>query len=137
MRNLLYFRFICWWQELGFWSVIKFLLFPFIAAIWILKAALLGIVVGVVIYVALASPSAWMRISRSYRGAIESGQTDHDSTRLKGGEARQGSERKGSLVRPGGSLNSDDLRRRLYELRTAKSERKTRRAPIEGGQNGE
>lgn len=137
MRKLLYLRFICWWQELGFWSVVRFLLFPFIAAIWILKVALLGIVAGVVIYVALAYPSAWKRISRSYREAIASGQTDHDSTRLEGGEARQGSERKGSLVRPGGPLSSDDLRRRLYELRSLKSERTIRRAPIEGVQNGE
>lgn len=67
-------------------------------------------------------PSAWRKVERAVRIAILSGQPGYDSIRMKGGEFRQaGYERRGSLIRPGGLLSSDDLRRRLDELRTTGS----------------
>ncbi|MCA9078707.1 MAG: hypothetical protein KDA93_27025 [Planctomycetaceae bacterium] len=84
------------------------------------------------------SPDAYRFVALKEREAMRLGNSDQDSTRRKGGEARQkGSERKGSLVRPGGPLSSDDLRRRLYELRALKQERKDQHTPKRGGQHGE
>lgn len=58
--------------------------------------------------------------------------------REKGGEFRQaGYQQRGSLIRPGGSLNSDDLRRRLNELRSTDPGGPGRRAPNRGGQHGQ
>ena len=92
-----------------------------------------------VVYVAVnGTISALKKIDVALRDAIAMGQTNNDSTQLKGGEARQkGSGRKGSLVRPGGPLSSDDLRRRLYELRETRPERKASLTRNVGGQNGE
>jgi len=130
-------RFDRWWQELDSQSVIYFLTLPIAVPVWLAKVTVIGLLVGMIIFVMVAYPSACTTVLRAFREAVALGQTDYDSTRLKGGETRQtGSGRKGSLIRPGGSLSSDDLRRRLYELRTSKTERMNRRAPNVGGQNG-
>ena len=126
-----------WWQEFDSKSVTSYLLLLIMAPFLLAKLA-----VYLLLFVAIATelavlPSAWRLLKRAFREAVAVGQTDNDSTRLKGGEARQtGSGRKGSLVRSGGPLSSDDMRRRLYELRTPTTERMNRRTPNVGGQNG-
>jgi len=131
-------RFDRWWQEFDSGSVSSYLLLPIMAPFLITKLVLYGMLALVILFELAAFPSAWDSVKRAFHKAEALGKSDHDSTRLKGGEARQkGSERKGSLVRPGGPLCSDDLRRRLYELRTPNHERKDRRALKRGGRNGE
>ena len=125
------------WQDFDSKSGQSILLLPIIAPFLLVKLLVFGALAIVILIELALLPSALKLVERAFRDAEALVQTDNDSTRLKGGEARQGSERKGSLVRSGGPLSSDDLRRRLYELRSSKSERKIRRAPIEGGQNGE
>lgn len=137
MRKHKYSRFKSLWQETDRHSIGFYLLLPFTVPIWLFKLALIGVMAVVIVLLVAVMPSALRMVERAVREAEASGQSESGSTRLKGGEARQGSERKGSLVRPGGPLSSDDLRRRLYELRSSKSERKIRRSLIEGGQNGE
>ena len=130
-------RFDRWWQEFDPKSVRSYLLLLFMAPFLIAKLAVYLLLVVAIATELAVLPSAWRLIERAFREAVALGQTDDDSTRLKGGEARQtGSGKKGSLVRSGGPLSSDDLRRRLYELRTPKTERMNRRTPITGGQNG-
>ena len=130
-------RFDRWWQEFNSTSVSSYLLLPFMAPFLIVKLAVYGLLALVILFELAAFPSAWRLVERAFREAEALGQTDKGSTRLKGGEARRkGSGRKGSLVRPCRRLSSDDLRRRLYELRAAKTERMNRRTPTVGGQNG-
>ncbi|MBI1311225.1 hypothetical protein GC176_07950 [bacterium] len=131
------FSFDRWWQEFDPKSVGSYLLLLFMAPFLIAKLAVYLLLVVAIATELAVLPSAWWLLKRAFREAVAFGQTDDDSTRLKGGEARQtGSEWKGSLVRFGGPLSSDDLRRRLYELRTLKTERMSRRTPNVGGQNG-
>ena len=138
MRKYKVSRFDRWWQEFDSGSVSSYLLLPFMAPFVITKLVLYGILALVILFELAVFPSAWDLVKRAFREAEALGQTDHDSTRLKGGEARQkGSERKGSLVRPGGPLSSDDLRRRLDELRETRPERKASLTRNIGGQNGE
>ena len=59
--------------------------------------------------------------------------TDSNSAQLKGEEWQRGNQQRGSLIRFGGSLNSDDLRHRLNELRSSKSGGPERRTPKTGG----
>ena len=130
-------RFVRWWQSVNVKSVLRCLLLLITSPVWIAKVILFGVLGLTIVFEVWSAPSAWRLLKRVFREAVVIGQTDYDSTRLKGGEARQtGSGRKGSLVRSGGPLSSDDLRRRLYELRTPKTERMNRRTPITGGQNG-
>ena len=131
-------RFDRWWQEFDSGSVSSYLLLPIMAPFVITKLVLYGLLALVILFELAVWPSAWNLVKRAVREAEALGQTDQDSTQLKGGEAQQeGSERKGSLVRSGGPLSSDDLRRRLYELRETKSKRKTSFTRNVGGQNGE
>ena len=137
MRKYKVSRFDRWWQEFDSGSVSSYLLLPIMAPLLITKLVLYGALVAVICFLIAAYPGAWNSVKRAFREAEALGQTDNDSTRMKGGENRQaGSKWKGSLVRPGGPLSSDDLRRRLYELRTLNQERKDRRALKLGGQNG-
>lgn len=115
----------------------RYLRLLFMAPFLITKLVLYGILTLVILFVLAVFPSAWDLVERAFREAEALGQTDHDSTRLKGGEFRQeGSERKGSLVRPGGPLSSDDLRRRLYELREMKPTKRVSLTRNVGGQYG-
>ncbi len=127
-----------WWEDFETNSLVFYLLLPFTGTVFVVKAALC-VALALVVYAEITLlPSALRQVERAFREAEALGQTDDDSTRLKGGEARQkGSERKGSLVRPGGPLSSDDLRRRLYELRERKPKGKANLARNVGGQNGE
>ena len=138
MRKYKVSRFDRWWQEFNSGSVSSYLLLPFMAPFVIAKMVLYGILALVILFELAVLPSAWDLVKRAFREAEALGQTDHGSTRLKGGEARQkGSERKGSLVRPGRPLSSDDLRRRLYELRERKPNGTANLTRNRGGQNGE
>ena len=77
---------------------------------------------SITLFAMFVLPSAWRKVERAFRQTIVSGQAGYGSIRMKGGEFRQeGDERRDSLIRPGGSLSSDDLRRRLDELRTTGS----------------
>lgn len=137
MRKYMETRFDRWWQDFDSGSASSYLLLPFMAPFLITKLAVYGLLALVILFELAVFPSAWDLVKRAFREAEALGQTDQDSTRRKGGEARQkGSERKDSLVRPGGPLSSDDLRRRLYELRALKQERKHQRTPKRGGQHG-
>lgn len=138
MRKYRVSRFDRWWQEFDSGSVSSFLLLPIMAPFVITKLVLYGVLALVILFELAVLPSAWDLVKRAFREAEALGQTDHDRARLKGGEARQkGSERKGSLVRPGGPLSSDDLRRRLYELREGKPTGMASLTQNVGGQNGE
>ena len=83
--------------------------------------ALFGVLLLLALIQLASLPRALEQVIRAFREAEALGQTDNDSTQLKGGERNVGSNKKGFLIRPGGSLNSDDLRRRLDELRTSKT----------------
>ena len=138
MRHTRQSRFYRFEQKRKRRSFVSILLFVSQSPIIVTKLAIimgLGYLIATVVRL---SPDAYRLVALKEREAIRLGDSDHDSTRLEGGEARRkGSERRGSLVRPGGPLSSDDLRRRLYELRAAKTERMNRRTPNVGGQNGE
>lgn len=92
----------------------------------------------IALFVMCVLPRAWMQVERAFREAAVSGQTDEDSTLFEGGVFRQkGSEVKGSLIRPGGSLSTDDLRRRLNELRSNDPGGPGHRSLNKGGQHGQ
>ncbi|GEM_PF-1805769 len=55
------------------------------------------------------------------------------SAQLRREEWQRGNQQRGSLIRSGGSLNSDGLRHRLNELRSSKSGGPERRTPKTGG----
>lgn len=67
------------------------------------------------------------------RVALELNSSKRNSAQLKGEEWQKGNQQRGSLIRSGGSLNSDDLRHRLNELRSSKSGGPERRTPKIGG----
>ena len=137
MRKHMGSRFDRWLQVSDSGSVGSYLRLLITAPFIITNVLLYGILALVIVFELAMLPSAWEKVKRAFREAEVLGQTDRNRTRMKGGKARQaGFERKGSLVRPGGPLSSDDLRRRLYELRTPKTERMNRRTPNVGGQNG-
>lgn len=102
------------------------------------KIAALLFWICIVVFVMFVLPSAWRQVERAFRKALVYGQTDEDSALFEGGVFRQeGLKAKGSLIRPGGSLNSDDLRRRLDELRSNDPGGPGRRALNRGGQHGQ
>ena len=126
------------WQEFDSKSRSSYLLLPIVALFLLVKLFVFGALAIVILIEVALLPSALKLVERAIRDAEVSGETNRFSTRLEGGEARQkGSERKGSLVRPGGPLSSDDLRRRLYELRERKPKGKANLTRNVGGQNGE
>lgn len=137
MRKHKYSRFNRWWDGFDAPPTLVSLLFPISGSIFVVKVILIGILLLAILVELALLPSALRTVDRAFRSAHSSGQSEGDSTRLKGGEARQGSERKGSLVRPGGPLSSDDLRRRLYELRGRKPKGMASLTRNVGGQNGE
>jgi len=119
-------------------SLVSILLFVTQSPIIVTKLAIIMGLGYLIATVVRRSPDAYRLVALKEREAMRLGNSDQDSTRLKGGEARQkGSERKGSLVRPGGPLSSDDLRRRLYELRERKPKGKANLTRNVGGHNGE
>ncbi|MCA9047687.1 MAG: hypothetical protein KDA89_03105 [Planctomycetaceae bacterium] len=138
MRKYKTSRFDRWLQDFDSGSVSSYVRLAVMSPFLIVKLVIYGMLALVILIVLAVFPSAWSLVERAFREAEAHGQSDRNSTRLKGGEARQkGTEWKGSLVRSGGPLSSDDLRRRLYELREAKPERKVSLTRNVGGQNGE
>ena len=126
-------RFTRYWQERDLWTIRSNLLLPVLIPVILVKVLLLGTVATVIWNWLQAMPSALEHVSRAVRVAETSVPNVHRSTQLKGGEFWQtGFEVKGSLIRPGGSLSSDDLRRRLNELRSTKSG-----GPVRRSLNGE
>ena len=134
MRKRKYSLFDHWWQTTDPWSVGRWLLLLIIGPVLFTKLVVNGTLFALVVFEAVKFPSALRTVIRAFKEAEALGQTDRNSTQLKGGEYRS-SYSKGFLIRPGGSLSSDDLRRRLNELRTPHKRRK-RRTPKIGGQNG-
>lgn len=132
MRKNKYSWFDHWWQITDSWSVGRVILLPFVTPILFTKLAIYLLLFALVVYEAMAFFSAMKIVVRVFQEAEAHGQTDQSSNQAKGGE-RQGNT-KGFLIRPGGSLNSDDLRRRLYELRASDKDEESRRAPKIGGQ---
>ena len=120
MRKNKYSLFDHWWRSNDFRSVSQRILLVLSLPIWVARVALFGVLLQLALIQLASLPRALEQVIRAFREAEALGQTDNDSTQLKGGERNAGSRRKGFLIRPGGSLNSDDLRRRLYELRTSK-----------------
>ena len=72
-------------------------------------------------------------VFRQVRVAMKQTPSKINSAQLKGEEWQKGNQQRGSLIRFGGSLNSDDLRHRLNELRSSKSGGPERRTPKTGG----
>ncbi len=115
-------RFTSYWQNVDVSPARSKLLLLVSMPIIIMKVLLIGMLAVVIVHVAVAYPRALDQVLQKVREAKSGDKTGNDSTRMKGGEFRQaGYERRGSLIRPGGLLSSDDLRRRLDELRTTGS----------------
>lgn len=121
MRKRKYSLFDHWWQTTDPWSVGRWLLLLVIGPVLFMKLVVNGALLVLIIFEVVNFPSALRTVVRAFKEAEALGQTDRNSTQLKGGERNVGSNKKGFLIRPGGSLNSDDLRRRLDELRTSKT----------------
>lgn len=138
MRLFTHSRFIRLGQDGDRWSVRSVLLLPIMIPVYLTQIVLIGGLVLLIILVMADFTSAIGQVTRVFREAMTNGLTDRDnSTRMKGGEFRQtGDRRKGFLIRHGGSLSNDDLRCRLYELRTTGSGRTACRARNGGSQYG-
>lgn len=127
-----------YWQESELRSGRSEILLPILVPIIVMKIILIGIVGTVIYKLAEAYPSALYDVLHEVHAAKKGVATDQKRTQLKGGGFRQaGYQQKGSLIRPGGSLNSDDLRRRLDELRSTDPGGPGRRALNRGGQHGQ
>ncbi len=117
-------------NDSGFWSESLIgLLLSWVAA-WIASFIgwLMGAVLGVIaIFVLALMPAAVRMVFKAVHRANTPSSADHISVSKNGGFRQAGFE-KGFLIRPGGSLSSDDLRRRLYQLRTSKG-KVNRRSP--------
>lgn len=134
MKRIFRSVFYHWWLDSDLRSVGRFIWLLLSLPVLLVKLVLHGGLVILVIYQIIRLPSNLRAIARTFREATALGQTDRSSTRMKGG-GYQKSYLKGSLIRSGGSFSSDDLLRRLDELRTP-HERRKRRTPKTGGQNG-
>ena len=98
---------------------------------------LVGAVLLVVLFMAISLPRAIGEFARAYRAASSSGKADSPSRLVKGGEVRQaGYHKKISATRYGASTRSDDLRRRLNELRSMRTGNPAHRPQQLGGQYG-
>ncbi len=122
----------------GNWSVTSVLLSPILLPVYFMQL-ILTLTLGFIILVVMCSyPIALAQVARAVRVARAGDKTDDTPKKWRGGEFRQaGYQQKGSLIRPGGSLNSDDLRRRLDELRSTDPGGPGHRALNRGGQNGQ
>lgn len=109
------------------------LLLPVIIPILILRLVCFLIVTVLTLVVAMAYPGAVRIVLHKVHAATITADTDSNSAQLKGEEWQRGNQQRGSLIRSGGSLNSDDLRHRLNELRSSKSGGPERRTPKTGG----
>ena len=114
-----YFRFVRLWRDGQRLSTKTVLLLPIIVPVLIVQVALIGFVLAVMFFIAVSASSAFDLIGRAVEAARSHDQIDEPFLTVKGGGFRQaGYEQEGSLIRPGGSLSSDDMRHRLDELRS-------------------
>ena len=98
---------------------------------------LVGVVLLVVLFMAISLPRAVALFSRAYREASSTGKAGKNSKLARGGEVRQaGYQEKISATRYGASTRSDDLRRRLNELRSMRTGNPAHRPQHLGGQYG-
>ena len=124
-----YFRFVRLWRDGKRLSTKTFLLLPIIVPVLIVQVALIGFVLAVLIFIAVSASSAFDLIGRAVEAARSHDRIDEPLLNVKGGGFRQtGYQQKDSLIRPGGSLSSGDIRRRLDELRSTDPGKPGRRA---------
>jgi hypothetical protein len=110
-------------------------LLPITLPIWIAQIVLIGIVLYAGLVIAVSIPRAIHLVFRAVHSAQASGETDRRPLRVRGG-VRQRSFFEGSKARSGEWKSDDDLRRRLYELRSTRTGEPARRSLNYGGQNG-
>ena len=105
--------------------------------ILIAQVAVIGVVVVVVVFIAISLPRTFGELARAVRAATSNGKADSPSKHTRGGEVRQaGYDKKISATRESASTRSDDLRRRLNELRSVRTGHPAHRPQKLGGQYG-
>ena len=115
------------------WIVDSLLQLPILVTVNLKNIVIIGIRTCITSMVLLVFASAFAQVWRAFHRALAIDIAYQSSTQMKGGEPRQtGFRSRGSLIRSGGSLSSDDLRRRLNELRSTKSG-----GPVRRSLNGE
>lgn len=93
--------------------------------------------VVVVVIITISLPRTFGELARAYRVATSNGKADRPSKHTRGGEVRQaGYDKMISATRFGASTRSDDLRRRLNELRSVGTGHPAHRPRNVGGQYG-
>ena len=133
-----YFRFVRLWREGKRLSMRSLLLLPITVPVLIVQFTLIGIILAVMLYIMASASEAFDLIGRAVADAQSSDEIDEPLLFVKGGEFRHtGYRQKGFFIRPGGSLSSDDLRRRLDELRSNDPGGPGRRSRNKGGQHGQ
>ena len=101
------------------------------------QLVVMGAVLLIVLFWAVSLPRAIAMFTRAYREASSNGKADKHSKLARGGEVRQaGYQEKISATRYGASTRSDDLRRRLNELRSMRTGNPAHRPQHLGGQYG-
>lgn len=101
------------------------------------QLVLVGVVLIVMLFMAVSLPRAVALFARAYREASSTGKADKHSKLARGGEVRQaGFQKTISATRSGAPMRSDDLRRRLNELRSVRTGHPAHRPQHLGGQYG-
>lgn len=105
--------------------------------ILITQVAVIVVVVVVVMFITISLPRTFDELARAYRVATSNGKADSPSKLTRGGEVRQaGYDKMISATRESASTRSDDLRRRLNELRSMRTGNPANRPQHLGGQYG-
>lgn len=118
------------------WTAKSICLFLIRLPIWITQISLIVFVLFALLVIAVCTPRAIQRVLRAVHSANASGQEDRRPLRLRGGVRQEGFLFDDSKARPGEWKKDDDLRRRLYELRSTRTGNPARRSLNYGGQNG-
>lgn len=118
-----------WEQLMG----VPILFWPIALPVIVVKVALYVCLLAITLFMAVMYPAAVDIVLRHIHRTERSMNSRSNSAQLKGEEWQKGNQQRGSLIRSGGSLNSDDLRHRLNELRSSKSGGPERRTPKTGG----
>ena len=101
------------------------------------QVVLIGMVIVILSFIVTSLPRSLGMFARAYRATSLSDKTESPSQNLRGGEVRQaGYQGKISETRHGASTRSDDLRRRLNELRSVRTGHPAHRPQKRGGQYG-
>ena len=118
-----------WEQLMG----VPILFWPIALPVIVVKVALYVRLLAITLFMAVMYPAAVDIVLRHIHRTERSMNSRSNSAQLKGEEWQKRNQQRGSLIRSGGSLNSDDLRHRLNELRSSKSGGPERRTPKTGG----